>query len=121
MSPRERLTQAVRVVQDSSLWTWNTAVICWQWTLAPLVSHWKGLSLVRFLSVFCAVLIGHEVFVRANALTWVDFWLMLAAIAAAFGKPIFQLLLSRVGLRSATQDVTIRKDREPAPWDDERG
>ena len=106
MTPRERVSQAVRVVQDGSLWTWNTVVIAWQWLLAPLVSHWRGLSLVRFLCVFIAVAIGHEVFVHEKCLTWIDFCFMLAAIASAFGKPIFAILLSRVGLRSASMDTT---------------
>ena len=106
--------------------TWNTVVIVFQWSLAPLVSHWKGLSLVRFLAVFCAVLVGHEVMVHERSVSWVDFWLILAAIAAAFGKPIFAILLSRVGLKSSSEDVTTRMDaridirREPSPQDDER-
>lgn len=107
MTPRERVSQAVRVVKDGSLFTWNSVVIVFQWTMAPLVSHWKGLSLVRFLAVFCAGLVGHEVFVHEKALTWIDFWLMLAAFAAAFGKPVFAIFLSRVGLRSASTDMTL--------------
>lgn len=87
--------------------TWNTVVVCWQWLLAPLVSHWKGLSLVRFLAVFIAVAVGHEVFVHDLPLSWIDFWMMLAAIAASFGKPIFALLLQRVGLKSASMDTRI--------------
>lgn len=112
MTPRERVSQAVRVVKDGSLFTWNTVVICWQWLLAPLVSHWRGLSLVRFLCVFIAVAVGHEVFVHEKALTWVDFWFILAAIAASFGKPIFALLLQRVGLKSASMDVSVNTREE---------
>lgn len=125
MSPRERMSQAVQVVQDGSIWTWNTVVICWQWSLAPLVSHWRGLSLVRFLAIFCAVLVGHEVFVHERSISWIDFWLILAAFAASFGKPVFAILLSRVGLRSASMDhridARIDNRREPSPLDDERG
>ena len=102
--------RAGHVVAASSLWTWHTVSVAWRWLLAPLVSHWQGLSLVRFLAVFCAVLVGHEVFVHEKGLTWVDFWLMLAAFAAAFGKPIFAILLSRVGLRSSTLDQTVKAD-----------
>lgn len=92
---------------QSSRWAWEEVVcVSWRWLMAPLVSHWRGLSLVRFLAIFCAVLVGHEVFVHEKAVTWIDFWLMLAAFAAAFGKPIFAILLSRVGLRSASMDVT---------------
>ena len=105
MSPRERVSQAVGVVRDGSLWTWNHVVVCWQFLMAPLVSHWRGLSLVRFLCVFIAVAIGHEVFVHEKSLTWIDFWFMLAAIAASFGKPIFAILLSRVGLKSGSMDT----------------
>lgn len=127
MSPRERISRAVTVVKDGSLWTWTTVVVCWQWLLAPLVSHWRGLSLVRFLCVFCAVAVGHEVFVHEKPLSWVDFWVLIAAFAASFGKPLFAIFLSRVGLRSASmdvkQDVTAHFDirREPnAHTDDER-
>lgn len=126
MTPRERVSQAVQVVQESSVWTWQTIVIAWQWLLAPLVSHWRGLSLVRFLCVFIAVAVGHEVFVHEKSLTWIDFWMMLAAIAAAFGKPIFAILLSRVGLKSSSMDTTskseiaIRQRREQGrEWDAE--
>ena len=98
--------RAGHVVARSSLWTWHTVSVAWRWLLAPLVSHWRGLSLVRFLAIFCAVAVGHEVFVHERALTWVDFWLILAAFAASFGKPIFAILLSRVGLLSASMDRT---------------
>jgi thiol:disulfide interchange protein len=98
--------KAGQVVAVSSLWTWQTVSVAWRWLLAPLVSHWRGLSLVRFLAIFCAVAVYHEVFVHERALTWVDFWLILAAFAASFGKPIFAILLSRVGLRSASMDRT---------------
>lgn len=118
MSPerKERISHTVKVVREnaaaaivaSSLWTWDTVGIAWRWLLAPLVSHWKGLSLVRFLAVFCAVLVGHEVFVHEKSLSWVDFWLILAAFAASFGKPIFAILLSRVGLSSASMDATSK-------------
>jgi len=117
----------MRAVEAGSLWTWRTVEVSWQWLLAPLVSHWRGLSLVRFLSVFIAVVIGHEVFVHEKSLGWVDFWMMLAAIAAAFGKPIFALLLSRVGQRTVAHDIkqdiqaTFDIRREPSPQDDERG
>ena len=106
MSPRERVTQAVRAVEDSSAWTWRTVTIVWKWLMAPLVSHWQGLSLTRFLAAFIAVLVGHEVMVHEKSLSWVDFWMMLSAIATAFGKPVFAILLSRVGLKSSTLDRT---------------
>jgi len=105
--------------------TWNTVVVCWKWTLAPLVDGWHGLSLTRFIAIFCCVVVGHEVFVHDKPLAWVDFWLIVAAIGTAFGKMTFEAFLRRIGLKASTQDTRIdtRIDirREPSPTDDERG
>ena len=110
MTPRERVSVAVQTVKDGSLWTWNTVVVCWQWTLAPLVDQWHGLSLTRFISIFCCVIVGHEIFVHEHGLTGVDFWLIIAAIGTAFGKMTFEAVLQRLGLQSKSLDITEKVD-----------
>lgn len=78
--------------------------------MAPVVDDYKGLSLTRFIAVALIVMVGHEVFVHEKGLTWIDFWVALAAIATAFGKSVFTILLSRVGLQSQSRDVTEKVD-----------
>lgn len=82
----------------------------WEFVMAPVVDDYRGLSLTRFIAVALIVMVGHEVFVHERALTWIDFWVALAAIATAFGKSAFTLFLHRVGLASASQDVTQTVD-----------
>jgi hypothetical protein len=62
------------------------------------------------MSVFLLTLVGHEVFVHEQALTWIDFWILLAALAAAFGKSIFTSFLSRVSLASSSSDTTAKAE-----------
>lgn len=95
----------------------------WEFSMAPVVDDYRGLSLTRIIAVFLMVLIGHEVFVHEQGLTWIDFWIALAAIATAFGKSVFTFLLTRVSLRSESRDITqkidatIRQRRESgAEW-----
>lgn len=126
MTPRERVSHVVRTVKDGSLWTWDSVVVCWKWTLAPLVDHWKGLSLTRFIAIFCCVVVGHEIFVHEHGLTWVDFWLIIAAIGTAFGKMTFEAVLQRIGLQSKSLDVTasirqeiVQRREQGKEWDAE--
>lgn len=93
-------------VRDSSIWTWQTVCVVWQWVMAPLVDGWKGLSLTRFIAIFGCVVVGHEIFLHEKSLSWVDFWTLVLSTATAFGKMAFQAFLQRIGLRSESQDRT---------------
>jgi len=97
--------------------------LAWYWQLihflgAPLVDHWRGLSLTRAIAVFCAVCVGHEVFVRKLALTWIDFSILVLAVGTAFGKMTYEAFLKRLTLGVAgaqtqtTVDATVREIQE---------
>lgn len=82
----------------------------WEFWWAILVDDYKGISLTRIIAAFIMVLVGHEVFVHEKGLTWIDFWMTLAAVATAFGKSVFTFLLTRVSLRSLSEDKTEKVD-----------
>lgn len=85
--------ESKQLVVIGSKHTWDVICLCWQFCWAPLVEGWQGISLVRLIAAFCMVLVGHEVFVHEHDLTWVDFWIVVAAVAAAFGKKVFSTFL----------------------------
>ena len=96
MTPRE-MTLTVR----------GWAVRAFQWLLAPVTEDWHGLSLTRFIAAFCCLLVWHDVVLHERTLTYVHLWVLVAAIATAFGKKVFGAFLQRIGLRSASQDTRI--------------
>ena len=82
-------------------WWWKLT----HFLLAPLVDSWAGLSLTRFLAIFCCVLVGHNVLWHDRALTWIDFWLIVAAISAAFGKALWLAFLARMTNTTTVTDT----------------
>ena len=95
----------------------NLPLRIFMWALAPLVERWRGLSLTRFIAVFICVLVGHEVFVHERALSGVDIWALVLAIATAFGKKVFVAFLNRSQWTSATLTTsTIGGTFRPHEW-----
>lgn len=90
----------------------NIPLRVFMWALAPLVENWRGLSLTRFIAVFLCILVGHEVVVHERALTGVDLWVLMLAVATAFGKKVFVLFLSRAKLTSGTLDAAVTQHIE---------
>ncbi len=100
-----------------------------RWCLAPLVDEWSGLSMTRLLAVG-GFLLAAESVLREKPIAQGALWFYLAAVAAAFGKSTFTLLLQRTQLTATLQDtrtttvthaITERRasadhpDTEPAP------
>jgi hypothetical protein len=89
----QRVSAGVTVAQKSS---WHLLKVTWHWVCAPLVDHWKGLSLTRFIAIFCCGVVYHECVIHENPLDWVDVVILTLAIVTTFGKSAFLALSQRV-------------------------
>lgn len=77
--------------------------------LAPLVDGYHGLSLTRLLAVATMAVVWMTAF-HEHTLTWVMFWMVLASLAAAFGKGVFVKLLGDVKLGVSGSEAIARTD-----------
>lgn len=65
--------------------------------LAPVVDHWRGLSLVRFIAILLAIAATHGRFVDDKPLTWQDIVMATLAVCAALGgKYVLAFLNSKM-------------------------
>ena len=95
------------------------AVKAFQWTFAPFVDHWSGLSLTRILAVaFAALVCGiswQTKNIQAGAVTLAVF-----SLATAFGRTVFVAALARWRggsesidkTENITMDETVRQIQE---------
>lgn len=88
------------------------SILCW--FVAPLDDRLRGLSLTRLLAISCFVFVAHEVLWHEEGLSWVDFWVLTLGICTAYGKKVLLAFLQRVGLRSASMDITNKTQIEIA-------
>ena len=85
-----------------------------KWGIAPLDDRLRGLSLTRLLAIACFVFVAHEVLWHEEGLSWVDFWVLTLGICTAYGKKVLLAFLQRVGLKSASMDITNKTQIEIA-------
>jgi hypothetical protein len=107
MTPRE----AGQYRRESDLaWYWQAI----HFLGAPLVDHWRGLSLMRFIAVYCCVVVGQDVAVYHNRPSWTDFCILVLAGGIALGKLGYTAFLQRVtiGVGSSSTTTTTTHSEE---------
>lgn len=99
----------------------RTSDLPWYWQAvhfvgAPLVDHWRGISLTRLIAAFCCVVVGHEVLAHEGSLSWVDFCVLVLAVGTAFGKMGYEAFLRRItlGVGSSSSTTTTRTEETHA-------
>ena len=85
-----------------------------KWGIAPLDDRLRGLSLTRLLAIACFVFVAHGAIQHEQGLSWVDFWVLTLGICTAYGKKVLLAFLQRVGLKSASMDITNKTQIEIA-------
>lgn len=88
------------------------SILCW--FVAPLDDRLRGLSLTRLLAIGCFVFVAHSIFWHEEELTYVHLWILMLGICTAYGKKVLLAFLQRVGLRSASMDITNKTQIEIA-------
>ena len=78
-----------------------------RFVLAPFTDEWEGLSMTRILSLGGFFVMARAV-VLEKPVPQGALWLYLGAVAAAFGKSTFTLLLTRANLSAAVSETTVR-------------
>jgi hypothetical protein len=91
----------------------------WRFLLAPFVDEWAGLSMTRILALGGFAVAARAIFLE-KPVPQGALWLYLGAVAAAFGKSTFTLLLSRAQLtatvsETTTRQITERRDASDVP------
>lgn len=85
----------------------------WYWQLthflgAPIVDHWRGISLTRLIAAFCCLAVAQDTFIHAKQLSWVDFCVLALSVATAFGRWTYEAFLKRLtmGVNTSSSSTT---------------